>query len=163
MIHGSKLACPEKSSMVNKLKLLCDELDIGKESGDRSTASGFSVSLSRAKYVVKGHIVRFDKVWSNIGNDYNPQSGVYTSPKNGVYHFSCTVMSAGKKAIRVSLWKNNLKTVTSYSYHHYSGTLNLVLHLKKGDKVCIKQDYHENYIHSEPKFNYSMFSGFLIS
>lgn len=112
---------------------------------------------------MKGHIVRFDKVWSNIGNDYNPLSGVYTARKDGAYHFSCTVMSAGNKAIRVSLWKNNLKTVSSYSYHYYSGTLNLVLHLKKGDKVCIKQDYGENYIFSEPEYNFSMFSGFLIS
>ncbi|XP_052101294.1 complement C1q subcomponent subunit B-like [Mytilus californianus] len=108
MIHGSELACSEKSNIVNKLKLLCDGLDTGKESGDYNTsvsASGFSASVSRPKYVVRGHIVRFDKVWSNIGNNYDLQSGVYTAPKDGAYHFSCSVMSGGNKAIRVSLWK----------------------------------------------------------
>ncbi|CAC5388806.1 unnamed protein product [Mytilus coruscus] len=164
--HGSELACSEKSNIVNKLKLLCDGLDTGKESGDRSTGvnvSGFSASVSRPKYVVRGHVVRFDKVWNNVGNNYDPQSGIYTAPKDGAYNFSCTVMSIVNKLIRVNLMKNNLKTVANYAKGHNSATLNMVLDLKKGDKVCIKQGHVENYIYSEPNYNFSMFSGFLIS
>ena len=112
--------------------------------------------------MVRGGIIRFDKVWSNIGNNYNQFSGVYTAPRDGAYHFSCTVMSHRNNAIRVNLWKNYSKTVAVYSSSYYGGTLNMVLDLKRGDRVYIKQGHVENYIYAEPDYHFSMFSGFLI-
>ncbi|CAC5379990.1 COL10A [Mytilus coruscus] len=166
MTLGSKLACSEKTNIVNKLKLLCRAIGDSDNPGCPSTDAGVSVftaSVSKRRYVVKGNIVRFDKVWTNIGNNYDPRSGVYTTPKDGAYHFSCTVMSQGRNGIRVNLWKNDVKTVAIYSNGAFGGTLNMGLDLKKGDRVCIKQSYLENYIYAEPEYHFSMFSGFQIS
>ncbi|XP_071124093.1 complement C1q subcomponent subunit B-like [Mytilus edulis] len=167
MILGSEFACSEKSKIVNKLKLLCSDMGAGANPGSPSTGAAgeslFTASVSKRKYVVKGNIVRFDKVWSNVGNNYDPRSGVYTSPKDGAFHFSCTVMSQGNNGIRVNLWKNDEKTVAIYSYGAYGGTLNMALDLKRGDRVYIKQSHVENYIHAEPEYHFSMFSGFQIS
>ncbi|XP_052081075.1 complement C1q subcomponent subunit B-like [Mytilus californianus] len=130
------------------------------------TFSAFAASLTVLKTLGTGEIVKFDKVWTNVNNDYNPSTGVYTAPKPGVYQFSCSVMTQYNKAVRVLLWKNDMKTVAVYpgpnNVGHNTGTINMVLELKKGDKEYIKQGAAEKYIYSESAYNYSMFSGYLI-
>lgn len=93
-----------------------------------------------------------------------PSTGVYTAPKAGVYQFACTVMTQNGKSLNVFLWKNNTRTVAIYPglTHHNMGTLNMILELKKGDKVYIKQWGSGGHIHNESSSNYSMFSGYLI-
>ncbi|CAC5425872.1 unnamed protein product [Mytilus coruscus] len=126
--------------------------------------SAFAASLTASKTLGAGEIVKFNRVWTNTDNDYNPSTGIYTAPKPGVYHFSCSVMSQYDKTLRVFLCKNNIRIVavfTGYSDTNMA-TLNMVLELKKGDKVYIKQVGPQKYIYSEPQSNYNMFSGYLI-
>ncbi|CAC5411096.1 unnamed protein product [Mytilus coruscus] len=126
--------------------------------------SAFVASLTASKTLGAGEIVKFNKVWTNVNNDYDSSTGVYTAPKPGVYQFSCSVMTQHGKTLRVFLWKNDMKTVAAYpgSDNHNMGSLNMVLELKKGDKVYIKQGGPEKYIYSEPASNFNMFSGYLI-
>ncbi|CAC5389751.1 C1QL [Mytilus coruscus] len=128
------------------------------------TFSAFAASLTASKTLGSGEIVKFDKVWTNINSDYDPSTGVYTAPKPGVYQFSCSVMTKYNKVVRVLLWKNDMKTVAVYpgSPGYNTGTINMVLELKKGDKVYIKQGANDKDIYSESAYNYSMFSGYLI-
>ncbi|CAG2190030.1 Glutamine amidotransferase-like class 1 domain-containing protein 3A, mitochondrial,Glutamine amidotransferase-like class 1 domain-containing protein 3B, mitochondrial,ES1 protein homolog, mitochondrial [Mytilus edulis] len=99
--------------------------------------SAFAASLTASKTLGHGEIVKFDKVWTNVNNDYDPITGVYTSPEPGVYQFSCSVMTQKDKQLRVYLWKNKKRTVAIYAgYPGYNtGTLNMILDLAKGDKV----------------------------
>ncbi|VDI74765.1 complement C1q tumor necrosis factor-related protein 6 [Mytilus galloprovincialis] len=126
--------------------------------------SAFAASLTDPKTLGAGQIVKFNKVWTNINNDYHPSTGVYTAPIAGVYQFACTVMTPYSKTLRVFLWKNNTQTVAIYpgDSGHNMGTLNMILELKKGDKVYIRQGRGEKYIHSQSTSNFSMFSGYLI-
>ncbi|XP_071148760.1 cerebellin-1-like [Mytilus edulis] len=128
------------------------------------TFSAFAASLTASKTLGTGEIVKFDKVWTNVNNDYDSSTGVYTAPKPGVYQFLCTVMTYYNKTLRLLLWKNGMKTVAVYpgANGHQTGTINMILELKKGDKVYIKQANTEKYIYSESAYNYSMFSGYLI-
>ncbi|CAG2226116.1 C1QL [Mytilus edulis] len=109
------------------------------------TFSAFAASLTAPKTLGTGEIVKFDKVWTNVNNDYDSSTGVYTAPKPGVYQFLCTVMTHYNKTLRVLLWKNDMKTVAVYpgSSGHNTGTINMILELKKGDKVYIKQTHRE--------------------
>ncbi|VDI01940.1 Hypothetical predicted protein [Mytilus galloprovincialis] len=111
-----------------------------------------------------GQIIKFNKVWTNVNNDYHPSTGVYTTPKPGLYHFSCTVMTPHDKILRVFLWKNDKKTGGVYpgSSGYNIGTLNMVLEPNKGDNVYIKQLGSEKSIWSEPAGNFCMFSGYQI-
>ncbi|VDI59087.1 Hypothetical predicted protein [Mytilus galloprovincialis] len=59
--------------------------------------SAFAASLTASKTLGHGEIVKFDKVWTNVNNDYDPITGVYTSPEPGVYQFSCSVMTQNDK------------------------------------------------------------------
>ncbi|XP_063411626.1 cerebellin-1-like [Mytilus trossulus] len=125
------------------------------------TFSAFAASLTASKTLGTGEIVKFDKVWTNVNNDY-----YYIAPKPGVYQFICTVMTPYNKTLRLFLWKNDMKTVAVYpgaaNFGYNTGTINMILELQKGDKVYIKQANTEKYIYSESAYNYSMFSGYLI-
>ncbi|XP_071121335.1 complement C1q tumor necrosis factor-related protein 6-like [Mytilus edulis] len=127
--------------------------------------SAFAASLTASKIFGTGEVVKFNKVWTNVNNDYDPNTGVYTAPEPGVYQFSCSVMAQNNKQLRVYLWKNNERTVAIHAgYASYNmGTLNMILDLVKGDKVYIKQQVErQTYIYSEPTSNFNMFSGYLI-
>ncbi|XP_071171117.1 heavy metal-binding protein HIP-like [Mytilus edulis] len=130
----------------------------------QDTFSAFAASLTDPKTLGVGQIIKFNKVWTNINKDYHASTGVYTAPIAGVYQFSCSVMTPYSKTLRVFLWKNDTKTVAIYPGNtgHNMGTLNMVLELRKGDKVYIKQGGGEKDIHSNSNSNFSMFSGYLI-
>ncbi|CAC5419143.1 C1QL [Mytilus coruscus] len=128
------------------------------------TFSAFSASLTATKTLGAGEIVKFNKVITNVNNDYDPSTGIYTAPKPGVFQFSCTVMTPSGKTLHVGLWKNDTKTVTIYPGQtgYNMGTQNTILELKKGDKVYIKQFGSGKEIFSLSVDSYSVFSGYLI-
>jgi hypothetical protein len=64
---------------------------------------------------VMGEIIVFNKVWTNVGNGYNPNTGKFTAPKGGLYQISGTVMSVSGKYLHVHLFKNDKQTVSLYT------------------------------------------------
>jgi hypothetical protein len=84
-----------------------------------------------------GEIILFDKVWTNVGNGYNPNTGKFTAPKSGLYQISSTVMSPAGKLLHVYLFKNDKQTVSLYT-GYATGTVNIVFKLQKGETVYMK-------------------------
>ncbi|XP_052105940.1 cerebellin-3-like [Mytilus californianus] len=106
----------------------------------------FTASLSTTKAIAIGShaVVKYDKVWTNEGKGYDPNSGIFTAPRKGFYQISA-------------------RTVGMYpgaGYH--TGSANIVLKLMKGDRVYIKHRSGTEEIHSDGD-HWNMFSGFLIS
>ncbi|XP_063425621.1 complement C1q tumor necrosis factor-related protein 6-like isoform X2 [Mytilus trossulus] len=123
----------------------------------------FTAALSATKSIGSGAIVQFDKVWTNEGNGLDPNSGIFTAPRKGFYQISATTMSAHGAYFHSYLMKNNEKTVGMYpGQGPQTGSANIVLKLKKGDRVYIKHKNNTEKIYSDPD-HWSMFSGFLIS
>ncbi|XP_063422233.1 complement C1q-like protein 2 [Mytilus trossulus] len=121
----------------------------------------FTASISGTKSVGKNEILKFDKVWTNNGNHYNPSTGIFQSPKEGLYQVSATVMSSSGKQLFVRIWQNETKMIGLYPGTGYSeATINMVLHLKKGDKVTVRGEYGS--LHSSEQY-YSTFSAYLVS
>lgn len=125
----------------------------------------FSASLTNSKTVSAGQIVKFDKVWTNIGSGYDPNTGVFTAPEAGVYQFACTITKYNHE-IRAYLYKNEMQTVAIYpstaGIGLEMGTMNMVLQLQKADRVYIKQTT-SGQVYSESNSNFDAFSGFKIS
>nr|CBX41727.1 putative C1q domain containing protein MgC1q78 [Mytilus galloprovincialis] len=158
--------CTFKCSMVENIleKLL---KSTGSDNCSHQTAKqipAFSASMTNAKVLGATEILQFDKVWTNNGNDYDPNTGIFKAPLKGVYQFSFTVMSSRGKKLRVYLWHNGNRLVGVYPGIGYNeGTANIVLNLQKGDRVYVKCGGSDHgYIHTANGYWYSMFSGYLI-
>ena len=105
----------------------------------------------------------FDKVWTNVGNGYNPKTGKFTAPNGGLYQISGTVMSAHGKHLHVYLFKNDKQTVCLYTGSgHATGTVSIVFTLQKGETVYMNHHNKTETIYSDSSV-YCVFSGFLIS
>jgi hypothetical protein len=105
----------------------------------------------------------FNKVWTNVGNGYNPNTGKFTAPKGGQYQISGTVMSVSGKYLHVHLFKNDKQTVSLYTgTGHATGTVNIVFKLQKGETVYMKHFNNTETIYSD-SYVFCVFSGFLIS
>ncbi|XP_076099269.1 complement C1q tumor necrosis factor-related protein 5-like isoform X2 [Mytilus galloprovincialis] len=142
----------------------------GSSSAEPSTCSckkiviAFTASLSATKSIGSGAVVPFDKVLTNEGKGFDPNTGIFTAPRKGFYQISATTMSAHGAYFHSYLMKNNEKTVGMYpGQGPQTGSANIVMKLKKEDRVYIK---HRNgdteKIYSDPD-HWSMISGFLIS
>ncbi|VDI50519.1 Hypothetical predicted protein [Mytilus galloprovincialis] len=57
----------------------------------------FSASLSDDSHVDADEVIKFDTVWVNIGNGYDPDSGVFTAPKSGLYLISNTIRASANQ------------------------------------------------------------------
>ncbi|XP_071177659.1 collagen alpha-2(VIII) chain-like [Mytilus edulis] len=132
---------------------------------NKDTTPAFSAVLTHAPNVAANTAVKFDKVVTNIQDGYDPATGIFTAPTDGVYHISSTVTSPRGGKLFVSLYQNDMKItsiwVSPADATYEMGTTNMVLDLKEGDEVSIRS--RGNYVvHSSSDF-YSSFSGFMIS
>ena len=89
--------------------------------------------------------ILFDEVFSNVGNAYNPNSGVFRVPVSGYYVMSL-VYNAG---VKTSVFERYLEVVSngvklgdvlvdSSSSEYASATKVWVFHLQKGTDVWVR-------------------------
>ncbi|XP_076109125.1 complement C1q-like protein 3 [Mytilus galloprovincialis] len=135
-----------------------------KSTGHRKGAAFFAF-LKGVKSFTGNDVLKFEEVTTNIGHAYNPKTGVFTAPENGVYMISCVLMGSASTHVHYYLYKNNnIFSVgfTSRSSVHQasSSTNNWILELKKRDQVYIKhRSSAKEKVHGD---HHSYFSGFLI-
>lgn len=132
------------------------------EPGRNQERPAFTASLTSSITLQPNEVLKFDKVWLNIGNVYDPSTGVFTVPRNGLYFVSSTVMASRGLHLHCHLWKNNQSDVGMFGTDYSTGTLNTVMALKKGDRIYAKHDHNKD---GEQLYgnHWSMFSAYLIS
>ena len=92
------------------------------------------------KSLVKG-IPIFSTTITNVGGAYNMDSGVFTSPVDGLYMFVLTVGSYGQHDVYCWIYHNDSKKVFGRSYTDNSYTTasaSVFLILSKGDSVSLR-------------------------
>ncbi|KAL6489716.1 hypothetical protein MHYP_G00000610 [Metynnis hypsauchen] len=105
----------------------------------------------------------YKKVFSNYGNGYSPDSGVFTAPIKGVYFFRFYAHCQGGTKMAVSLYRNDESQCSVFSWkptHNGNATNGTVLTLEKGDRIYTKL-WDETWVFDDPE-GYTSFSGFLI-
>ncbi|VDI55412.1 Hypothetical predicted protein [Mytilus galloprovincialis] len=154
-----------ESSLLKDLveMLLKKDSDKGCALFNRKRIPAFSAALTQSKSLSTDEVIKFNKVFTNIKDGYNPSTGIFTAPIAGVYQFSAVVMSNNAKKLIASLWHNSNRVSSVYikSIAYQTGALSMILDLHKGDKIAMKSASSYD-IYSDTA-NYSTFSGNLIS
>ncbi|XP_071145335.1 cerebellin-3-like [Mytilus edulis] len=124
----------------------------------------FTAYRSSSQSLSVNEIVKFDKIWTNNGDGYDPSSGVFTAPLAGLYRFAAVVMSVSDAVLYLSLYHNDAQITSSYlsDKGYKTGTFDVALTLEQGDKVSIRSRSKSQTIFSDGS-NYCTFSGNLFA
>ena len=85
----------------------------------------------------------YTKFLTNHGDAFDIESGIFTCPRAGVYHFSSAATRWNKAAHRMSVEKNNIKvlefgaTASSYGDDDLM-SFDFILELQQGDTIRLK-------------------------
>ncbi|XP_029382304.1 complement C1q-like protein 3 [Echeneis naucrates] len=107
----------------------------------------------------------YNKVLTNIGNAYDPATGIFTAATPGLYYFTYLYHAGGEHRSELLLYKNN-EIVARASDHSSkcgdtadNGGNAVVLQLIAGDKVYVRMSANT---HIWAANDTTTFSGFLI-
>ncbi|CAL8327059.1 unnamed protein product [Lota lota] len=109
----------------------------------------------------------FNKVLTNVGDAYNPNTGVFTAPVKGVYYFRYTGFSLAENDSGLSIFHAGRRVVSTYKYSSRGNTDNghssngVTLLLAAGDGVHM-QLWVNSWVFVDRRYNYCSFSGFLL-
>ncbi|XP_065133253.1 complement C1q-like protein 3 [Paramisgurnus dabryanus] len=105
----------------------------------------------------------YKKVFSNIGNAYDSNTGIFTAPVQGAYYFRFNAHTRSPFNLGAGLFKNDVPqcSVSSWkSTTHSNASNGVVLTLEPGDQVHIK--VWRNAQVYDNKDSLTSFSGFLL-
>lgn len=105
----------------------------------------------------------YQKVFTNTGNAFNSNNGIFTAPIKGVYFFRFYAQSHTGNQMAVSLYKNDQLQCSVFSLKAESnanGSNGVVLTLESGDEVYT-QLWENSWVYDD-KGSYTSFSGFLL-
>ncbi|XP_069126266.1 uncharacterized protein [Argopecten irradians] len=136
-----------------------------KRVGSASNAVGFYAALAPDVSLGDQEDVKFDHVYTNLGQGYEPSDGHFRAPVAGLYLLSATVLSAGTTPddMLLELVKNGANVGQIYATKSLNeGSRVIVLSLDVGDMVWVR------HMSGDPGTvangaHYSTFSGVLIS
>ncbi|XDV25954.1 hypothetical protein PO909_029778 [Leuciscus waleckii] len=155
----------KKNDEISNLTLSQVE-ELRKENRDREIAFSASLMQSSSGYIgpfTTEITLTYRNVFTNIGNAYNPVTGVFTAPLKGAYMFRISVLGHGPTAAIASILKNEEHMVMSLNYQAkdwLSSSNGVVLILEVGDVVYVRLGSGAR-IYDEQN-NHNTFSGFLL-
>lgn len=116
---------------------------------------------SHLRNVPVNTILKFEDVLLNKGNGYDPKTGVFTAPANGIYFFEWTFITTKGSTVYIEAVVDGVRKasicINAQTSHHTSSSGHLLYELKAGNKVWIKTFYvNAGFLYAD---KYTFFSG----
>ncbi|XP_060563700.1 complement C1q-like protein 4 [Ruditapes philippinarum] len=114
-----------------------------------------------------GQPIKFDKILTNVGDDYNIHTGIFTVPVDGIYAFSFYIAEYQVHEFYASLVVDGDRTVQGIA-DALSGDQDIqggnfaILSLRAGQTVSLESDVSDGYIWAAKTQRFESFSGFLL-
>ncbi|KAI2644880.1 Complement C1q-like protein 4 [Labeo rohita] len=176
-LRDAEQAAEQQTLLLEELNKKNDEIsnltqsqveELRKENRDRQIA--FSAALMQSTSGNVGPFttditLTYRNVFTNIGNAYNPITGIFTAPLKGAYMFRISVHGTAIQTYpsTVSIIKNGEHVVTAHA-HQAVNVVNssngVVLLLEVGDVIFVRLLANRRI--SDSQNNYNTFSGFLL-
>ncbi|XP_051747864.1 uncharacterized protein LOC127511192 isoform X7 [Ctenopharyngodon idella] len=154
----------KKSDEISNLTL--SQVELRKENRDREIAFSASMMESGSGYIgpfTTEITVTYRNVFTNIGNAYNPITGIFTAPLKGAYMFRISVYGHAPTTAGASIYKNGERVVIAYDIQakdRENSSNAVVLILEVGDVVYVSLWPKTRIYDNQNKHN--TFSGFLL-
>ncbi|XP_028277041.1 complement C1q-like protein 4 [Parambassis ranga] len=132
------VASVSAQSAVQKVEIVCSP---------KENAVAFSASLVVGGELTLGPfdkhtVLVFKHVVTNIGNAYSPETGLFTAPVTGAYHFEWYIGVHGPSPTSAGLFKNSDQIFLAWEQQTAGlfGTAanGVMLQLKAGDQVSVR-------------------------
>ncbi|XP_058481458.1 complement C1q-like protein 2 [Solea solea] len=158
----------ENQDLQTRLSASGGEIDKLKRSSKAAPRVAFSVSLVNSGEIYQGpctdKTLIFKRIFSNVGNAYNHNTGIFTAPVNGLYFFSFNTYGYNTHIVGAILVKNAVRQISTYDYPSTdgsdSGSNTAVLQLAAGDKVHV--ELWDNSRVFDNMNGHTTFTGFLL-
>ncbi|XP_067248893.1 uncharacterized protein [Chanodichthys erythropterus] len=154
-----------KNEEISNLTL--SQVELRKENRDRGIAFSTSLLESGSGYIgpfTTEITLTYRNVFTNIGNAYNPITGIFTAPLKGAYMFRISVFGNGPTAATVAIFKNEQQVVMAHDnqpQNDLNSSNGVVLILEVGDVVYVRlwagTRLFDRYLN-----NLNTFSGYLL-
>ena len=170
-IHASTIASLKQSNdiqtsiIANQSLAMSDmEKEITELKQKQNTTVMFSAYLGPDVTASPGDVIVFNEIITNVGNSYDPATGVFTCPDSGYYVFDVHVMGQMDKIVGVLMYLNGSQLGFAYADNQLdnqsaSGYVSVLL--KQGDKVNVKA-YTTSYLQGVGA-GHCTFSGHLVN
>ncbi|XP_038563580.1 heavy metal-binding protein HIP-like isoform X2 [Micropterus salmoides] len=158
----TRLSSSERELLVIKSRI--DQLETGIAEKPKVA---FYTALTDTGYVGPYNTdttLKYSKVFTNIGNAYNPATGFFTAPLNGVYSFQFTMCGHKAGYMGVYVYKNNqnimfnLEHKKEAAYRYFTNSV--VFNLRAGDEIHLVLPSGHSLFDSAN--NHNTFSGSLL-
>ncbi|XP_048009697.1 heavy metal-binding protein HIP-like isoform X2 [Megalobrama amblycephala] len=156
----------KKNEEISNLTLSQVE-ELRKENKDREIAFSAGLMQSGSGYIgpfTTDITLTYRNVLTNIGNAYNPATGVFTAPLKGAYMFRISIFGHGGTPATVSIFKNEEQVVVVHDVQaqdRVTSSNGVVLILEVGDVVYVRL-WSGTRIYDINQENLNSFSGFLL-
>ena len=124
--------------------------------------AGFSAYASVTRNYNIDNVLLFDSVIYNNGNHYNPDTGVFVCPVDGMYLFALTLCASPDEVMYAHIRMSGVKIAGAYS-RSYDLSSNLVVsNCNAGQQVSVVGGENNNALHGTEEHRYSTFSAVII-
>ncbi|XP_041374225.1 complement C1q-like protein 4 [Gigantopelta aegis] len=128
----------------------------------------FTAQFSQASVdnIAQRDTLRFDNVRINLGNGYNPGSGVFRAPLSGVYQFLLQTVSKPRQFLALEILRQGVVVSEAFTYQGVDsdwgdiGFCAVILSLDIGDDVYIRNRLDNGGLYG---LHWTQFSGVLLS